>query len=353
MSSTLCSRAPSPQRPTPNAQHLTPRPFRFCPYCATALEPRLVEQRVWPGCPSCGFVAASGQRLAAGAVVELDGGVLLLQRRRPPVGVWELPGGWVERGESPWDAAVREVREEAGLALSDGVLLGVFTDERATTVCFHARAAAGPVAVSGEHTEARVYSRGAIPWDRLRTENHRAALEAWLRAAPVVVALVGHSGSGKTTLMEGLIRELSGRGLRVAAIKHDPKGHAVYDQPGKDSWRYRQAGAAAVALAGPATVATFRQAEGERRLLDLARQLAAAEPVDLVLAEGYHTQAGFPKIEVYRPALGRPPRCTAAELVAVATDAPAPVPGLGGLPHLPLNDPVAVVQFLLRTVLDR
>jgi molybdopterin-guanine dinucleotide biosynthesis protein B len=58
-----------------------------------------------------------------------------------------------------------------------------------------------------------------------------------------ITTIIGHSGSGKTTLIEKLVRELTQRGLRVATIKH--AHHSVQlDTPGKDSWRYTQAGAA-------------------------------------------------------------------------------------------------------------
>ena len=168
-----------------------------------------------------------------------------------------------------------------------------------------------------------------------------------LRSCLPLIAFVGHSGSGKTTLLERVIAELNGRGLRVGAIKHDPKGHAAYDHPGKDSWRYRRAGAAIVALAGPTTVATFRPLEDETPLWALAEQIAAHAPLDLILAEGYHTHAGIPKIEVYRPVLARPPRCATDEVIAVATDTESLVPGLEHVPHLPLNDPAAVAWFLV------
>lgn len=339
-------------RSAPSAQ-TAPRPrrgpFRFCPYCATALEPCLLEDRRWPACPACGYVAATGQRLAAGVIVARGRSVLLLQRRRPPVGAWELPGGYVDRGESPRAAAERELHEETGLALHDPVLFAVFTDERASAVCYVGPTTGVQRIRPGEHTAARFFTPDEIPWEQLRSPTHAAALRAWLAAHPPLVAFVGHSGSGKTTLMEAVIRMLAAHGLRVGAIKHDPKGHAAYDHSGKDSWRYREAGARLVALAGPHTAGAFRALAGDRPLVEVAAELAAAQPLDLVLAEGYNMQTGFPKIEVYRPVLGRPPRATAQDVIAVATDAASPVPGLEALPHLPLNDPPATAAFLLHT----
>src|SRR4030065_597142 len=57
-----------------------------------------------------------------------------------------------------------------------------------------------------------------------------------------VITVVGHSGSGKTTLVEKLLRELTAKGVRVATIKH-AHHKVVLDTPGKDSFRYKQAGA--------------------------------------------------------------------------------------------------------------
>jgi len=61
----------------------------------------------------------------AGAVVRDDAGRLLLVRRgRPPsAGMWSVPGGRVEPGETPAEAAAREVREETGLQVEVGPLL--------------------------------------------------------------------------------------------------------------------------------------------------------------------------------------------------------------------------------------
>jgi len=78
---------------------------------------------------------------------------------------------------------------------------------------------------------------------------------------PNVFIFVGHSGCGKTTLIEKLLRELSGRGLRVAVIKH-AHHRVVLDTPGKDSWRYKQAGAAISMLVHGQRVAVGRRCGG-------------------------------------------------------------------------------------------
>lgn len=104
---------------------------------------------------------------------------------------------------------------------------------------------------------------------------------------PPVVALVGPSGSGKTTLLERLIGEFLRAGLRVGAIKHAPHGFDL-DRPGKDTWRFREAGAAAVAAAAPGAVGVFRTWAGEPPLDEVVRLLG---DVDLVLVEGYGARA--------------------------------------------------------------
>lgn len=109
-----------------------------------------------------------------------------------------------------------------------------------------------------------------------------------------ILCIVGPSGGGKTTLMEGLIRELSKRGYRVATIKHTH--HVVeLDQPGKDSWRHRQAGAAVSIISSPGSVAVFSEVEQELTVEELCSRFI--HDVDLILAEGYKG-SGYPKMVV-------------------------------------------------------
>lgn len=164
------------------------------------------------------------------------------------------------------------------------------------------------------------------------------------RSLPVV-AVVGWSGSGKTTLMEKLLGELTRRGYRVGTLKHDAHGFEM-DRPGKDTWRHRQAGAAAVAINAPGGFALVAAAETplERAvaLLD-----AAAGPLDLVLIEGYKA-APYPKISVYRAARGGEPCCAGDPLVlAFATDTPLDVAG----EQVPLDDAARLADRIEARVL--
>jgi molybdopterin-guanine dinucleotide biosynthesis protein B len=116
------------------------------------------------------------------------------------------------------------------------------------------------------------------------------------RLAIPVVSIVGYSGSGKTTLLEKLVRELKQRGYRLAAIKHHHHPGLQFDKPGKDSWRFAQAGADQVVIAGPDRVIHVCTFEEEATLGQI---VAVIQDVDLILVEGFK-RANVPKIEVNR-----------------------------------------------------
>ena len=156
-----------------------------------------------------------------------------------------------------------------------------------------------------------------------------------------VFTVVGHSGSGKTTLVEKLLRELSGRGLRVATIKH-AHHKVVLDTPGKDSFRYKQAGAVMSMLVTSNELQLVADAVDRREPEQLAERFLGE--ADLVLAEGFSHSTGA-KIEVLRRECAKPPRCTIEDgLIAIVTDMDEVYPQL---PHFGLEDVAAIAQFLL------
>lgn len=114
-----------------------------------------------------------------------------------------------------------------------------------------------------------------------------------------VIGIVGYSGSGKTTLIEKLIPELARRGYRVSVLKHAHHAFDV-DRPGKDSFRFREAGAASVLVASGNRWALMQELRGavEPSLQDMLGKLGDC---DLVLVEGYK-HAAIEKIEVHRRA---------------------------------------------------
>ncbi|MDO6384758.1 MULTISPECIES: molybdopterin-guanine dinucleotide biosynthesis protein B [unclassified Uliginosibacterium] len=152
----------------------------------------------------------------------------------------------------------------------------------------------------------------------------------------------GWSGSGKTTLIEALIPLFTARGLRVSLIKHTHHGFDI-DKPGKDSFRFRAAGASEVMLAGEQRWALMRELREEPQA-SLTELLARLSPCDLVLVEGFKS-AELAKIEVHRPALGKPFfHAEFPEVVAIASDASLE----SDLPVLALNDPPAIAEWILQ-----
>ncbi|MCB1938812.1 MAG: molybdopterin-guanine dinucleotide biosynthesis protein B [Rhodocyclaceae bacterium] len=156
-----------------------------------------------------------------------------------------------------------------------------------------------------------------------------------------VFGIAGFSGSGKTTLIEKLIPAIRARGLRVSVIKHAHHGFDL-DRPGKDSWRHREAGASEVLMLSGQRWVLMHELRGAAEPT-LAAQLAILSPCDLVLIEGFKA-APVPKVEVFRPANGKPPLWPEnPHVVAVATDAAIDT----ALPMLDVNDPAAIADFIL------
>ena len=133
-----------------------------------------------------------------------------------------------------------------------------------------------------------------------------------------LVHFIGASGSGKTTVLERVIRRLKERGHRIAAVKHTH--HRVeLDRPGKDSWRFAQAGADIVTVAAPDRLATFERTERQPGLEKLVKSLEGR--VDLILAEGFKAEAGAKVLVVGKNRLPEP--LPAGEHLAVVSDAEA------------------------------
>jgi len=156
------------------------------------------------------------------------------------------------------------------------------------------------------------------------------------------IGFAGFSGAGKTTLIVRLIPELNRRGLSVSTIKHAHHGFDL-DQPGKDSYVHRAAGAHEVLVASANRLALMRELRGapEPSLADLLRLLA---PVDLVLVEGFKRDS-LPKIEVHRAANGKPPiHPEDRDIVALISDSAEPP---AHLPHASIDDIAAAADLVL------
>ena len=155
-----------------------------------------------------------------------------------------------------------------------------------------------------------------------------------------VVGFAGFSGSGKTTLIEAIIPLLVARGLRVSLIKHAHHSFDV-DQPGKDSYRHRAAGATQVLVASQQRWVLMHELRDAAEP-SLDQHLQRIADCDVVLVEGFK-RAAIAKIEVHRAGVatsllypGDP------HIVAVATDEPLDT----RLPQLNINRPVEIADFI-------
>lgn len=165
-----------------------------------------------------------------------------------------------------------------------------------------------------------------------------------LNAKIPVLGFAAASGTGKTTLLTQLVRILKQDGLRIGLIKHSHHDFEI-DQPGKDSFRLREAGASPVMLVSKyrrAIITEFSLAE-EPRLDDQLKQLDQSE-LDLILVEGFRDEK-FPKIELHRSSLQSPLLYpNDPHIIAVATDTALEIPDY--LAQLELNRPEMIAAFI-------
>jgi len=148
------------------------------------------------------------------------------------------------------------------------------------------------------------------------------------------------SNSGKTTLIEKLVLQLKAKGLRVAVVKHSSAGFDL-DKPGKDSWRFQQAGADAVVLVSPERMAIIKTLEREPTPEEIERLALGA---DIIIHEGFKKTAKN-KIEVFRHGIsGERPICLdGSGFIALVSDKPFALP----IPRFDINDVEGITSFLL------
>jgi ADP-ribose pyrophosphatase YjhB (NUDIX family) len=160
--------------------------YKFCPRCGNRLGVRLLKrgdpERLV--CESCPFVFYLGPKLVAGAILELDGGIVLIQRDiEPGYGKWTFPGGFVERGERAETAAEREVLEESGLEIEVGEIVGLYTyDGQIPAIAvFAAEVTGGEPTPLDETMDIRSFPTEGLPWTEMAFPSTTQALKDYLR----------------------------------------------------------------------------------------------------------------------------------------------------------------------------
>jgi ADP-ribose pyrophosphatase YjhB (NUDIX family) len=161
---------------------------RHCLVCGAGLRPMMQEGRRRRRCARCGWIFYENPAPAAVAIIEGRGGLLLARRAAPPyAGTWDLPGGFIEKGELPDRALVRELREELGARAVITGLHGFSIDHYGPTgipvlaVVFRARLTRKPAAGS-DVAEVRWFGLDAIPWREVGFPSIRRTLREYVRA---------------------------------------------------------------------------------------------------------------------------------------------------------------------------
>lgn len=156
--------------------------FQFCPKCGGGLKPRGKSLFV---CGVCGFNFYQNSKPTASAVIIKDGKVLLGRRTiEPAKGKWNVPGGFLEFGEDPKEAAKREALEETGLVVEIGDVLGIFMDvygpskESTLNIAYIASVIGGQEKTDDDLKELCWFSPDELP-EEMAFESNVKMLEAW------------------------------------------------------------------------------------------------------------------------------------------------------------------------------
>lgn len=146
------------------------------------MAPQLHQGHIRPVCTACNAVFFLDPKVAAGVIVEIDGRVVMIRRNlEPGIGKWTFPAGYVDRGESVEDAAVREMEEESGLKVRINGLVGVYSHSGETNILivYTGNMAGGTLAAGPEAQEAGLFDPLSLP--TLAFQRDTAILTDWMR----------------------------------------------------------------------------------------------------------------------------------------------------------------------------
>ena len=152
----------------------------YCSRCSGTLEARVIDGVERPACSTCGKVIYHDPKVSAVAVVEHDGKVLMVQRAlEPGIGLWSLPGGYVDRGEVVERAVEREVAEETSLEIEATDLLAVSSEpgNQVILISYDSRFIGGELKGGPEVSDASFFDPSDLP--PLAFPRDRQILETW------------------------------------------------------------------------------------------------------------------------------------------------------------------------------
>ena len=147
--------------------------MKFCSECGASVELRIPpdDNRLRHVCTTCATVHYQNPKLVVGAIPEWEDGRILLCRRaiEPRYGLWTLPAGFMENGESTTEAAARETLEEANGHIAVGELYSMYSLPYINQVhlLFRARLLDLDFSPGAESLEVELFEEQDIPWDDL------------------------------------------------------------------------------------------------------------------------------------------------------------------------------------------
>jgi len=155
--------------------------FRFCPICTTHLSVKEFEGFPRLCCGNCGFIRFRNPSPSAGVIALMDGRIVMIQRGRPPSkGKWAFPSGFIELGETPAEAALREMEEESGVTGRIIDLIGVYYENSKVwgdllVIMYLVEVTGGKVRPGDDADDARLFYKEEVP--RFRFSSFRSSWE--------------------------------------------------------------------------------------------------------------------------------------------------------------------------------
>jgi len=159
--------------------------YQFCPKCGGGLKPKNSSLLV---CGVCSYHFYQNSKPTASAVIVKDGKMLLGKRAiEPSMGKWNVPGGFLNLGEDPRDCAKRETREETGLVVEIGEIIGIFMDtygpgkDSTLNIAYLATVVGGKEKTDDDLSELKWFSPNELPKE-MAFECNVKMLNAWQRS---------------------------------------------------------------------------------------------------------------------------------------------------------------------------
>lgn len=145
------------------------REYKFCPLCGASLRSGEIDGKRRGYCPQCGFIAYKNPIPSVGAIGIMDGKILLVKRgREPGKGSWAPPSGFMESGESPKKACLRELKEETGMEGTIKGLIGVYLERtrmygEVLVIVYLVEIKGGELKPGDDADDTRFFSKGDLP----------------------------------------------------------------------------------------------------------------------------------------------------------------------------------------------